>query len=80
MQLLRNGSTGPDVKSLQTALNLLGMADPPLDVDGIFGPKTEAAVTAFQDRANLFTDGIVGPMTTQALVAFVFMELGVGAI
>ncbi|MDR9793622.1 peptidoglycan-binding domain-containing protein [Aeribacillus composti] len=31
--------------------------------DGIFGPKTEAAVKAFQKKHGLKQDGIVGPKT-----------------
>src|SRR3954453_10243765 len=41
-QLLRFGSTGPDVARIQ---NTLGIAN-----DGIFGPQTEAAVRAFQQK------------------------------
>ena len=36
--------------------------------DGIFGPRTEAAVKAFQASANLVVDGIVGRRTWPALV------------
>ena len=38
-----------------------------LTVDGIFGPKTEAAVKNFQQGHHLTVDGIVGPHTWQAL-------------
>jgi peptidoglycan hydrolase-like protein with peptidoglycan-binding domain len=31
--------------------------------DGIFGPKTEAAVKAYQKSHGLAADGIVGPRT-----------------
>lgn len=37
-------------------------------VDGIFGPKTEAAVRSFQRDQGLSVDGIVGPRTWSALV------------
>jgi murein L,D-transpeptidase YcbB/YkuD len=60
------GSTGPLVKTLQSTLNSAG-ANPPLNVDGIFGPKTEAAVKAFQESHGLAQDGIVGPITWGAL-------------
>lgn len=38
-----------------------------LKIDGIFGPKTRAAVMRFQRAHRLAVDGIVGPHTTAAL-------------
>lgn len=73
--LLKAGSTGPHVTLLQQLLNFLTMANPPLATDGIFGPKTKAAVHNFQKSANLAVDGIVGPMTGQALVGATFVRL-----
>ncbi len=52
--------------AVQTALNLAG-ADPRLAVDGLWGPRTRAAVIAFQRRSGLVPDGIVGPLTRAAL-------------
>ena len=49
---LRVGSKGADVECLQSALNLTA--------DGIFGPKTKAAVIAWQADAGLTADGIFG--------------------
>ncbi len=60
MQTLRKGSKGDDVRRLQ---ELLGG----LEVDGIFGRKTEAAVKAYQAANGLKADGIVGPLTWAAL-------------
>jgi peptidoglycan hydrolase-like protein with peptidoglycan-binding domain len=57
---------GADVSSVQTRLNALG-ADPPLTVDGISGPKTDAAIRAFQQSRGLTVDGVVGPLTLAAL-------------
>jgi g-D-glutamyl-meso-diaminopimelate peptidase len=39
----------------------------PGPVDGTFGAKTEAAVTAFQQDNGLSADGVVGPETASAL-------------
>ena len=46
-----HGETGKRVSDLQSRLNALG-AKPPLKLDGIFGPKTLAAVKAFQKVAR----------------------------
>jgi len=62
------GETGKRVSDLQERLNAGGFK-PPLKVDGIFGPKTLAAVKAFQRSHGLKVDGLVGPKTTAALRA-----------
>lgn len=59
MNVLKKGDKGNDVRTLQRALSLT--------VDGIFGPKTEAAVKAFQSGHGLVADGIVGTKTWTAL-------------
>lgn len=63
--MLRRGSKGDAVKMLQTNLNSVMNAG--LDVDGSFGPKTEAAVKDFQKKFNLEVDGIYGPKSTEAM-------------
>ena len=65
-RLLKKGSTGSDVKTLQELLNQFGAA---LAVDGDFGSKTESAVKAFQKKAGLKQDGKYGDQTHAALMA-----------
>jgi peptidoglycan hydrolase-like protein with peptidoglycan-binding domain len=69
LPILRRGqySGEPPVERLQFMLNFVKGADD-LDVDGIFGPKTEAAVRDFQQNENLAVDGIVGTQTWTALL------------
>ena len=67
-RLLKNGSSGADVKALQELLNQLGAT---LVVDGQFGSKTEAAVKAFQKKAGIKQDGKYGDQTHAALMAAV---------
>ncbi len=58
--MLKLGSQGDDVLKLQ---NKLGV-----DPVGKFGPKTEAAVKAWQQANGLTPDGIVGPSTWAKLM------------
>jgi peptidoglycan hydrolase-like protein with peptidoglycan-binding domain len=65
--VVRNNSRGPAVQAVQSNLkNSYGYRD--LAIDGIFGPKTEAAVKDFQRRYGLPMDGIVGETTWNALI------------
>lgn len=66
MPLVRRGSSGWEVSALQTLLAREGINAGP--IDGIFGPKTEAAVREFQSRMGLYTDGIAGPNTWGVLL------------
>lgn len=50
-----------DIKQVQTKLKRWGYYTGA--VDGINGPKTKAAVKAFQKRYGLTQDGVVGPLT-----------------
>ena len=61
MPMVYWGCTGDAVKTLQDKLNALGYNSG--NVDGIFGAKTYAAVTAFQKVNSLGVDGIVGKLT-----------------
>lgn len=65
---LVEGARSPRAKALQEALNARGFdCGTP---DGIFGPKTDTAVEAFQAAAGLTVDGIAGPKTMAALGFF----------
>jgi putative chitinase len=65
MTVLKLGSSGPDVSTLQDRLSELGFT--PGATDGQFGPATQAAVMAFQQSQGLLADGVVGPRTAAAL-------------
>ena len=68
--VLRQGSTGQDVITLQYLLNVIGEYYPGIPViaqDGIFGSGTRQAVIAFQNEMRLSPDGIVGARTWNAL-------------
>lgn len=58
--LLRRGDAGAAVRRLQDLLNEHNYE---LTVDGIYGPRTEAAVRAYQRANGLQVDGIAGPQT-----------------
>lgn len=62
---LSAGSSGEDVKSAQGLLNARGYT---LAIDGVFGPATRSAVTAFQHAKGLVADGIIGPATWARLL------------
>ncbi len=64
--VLRQGSKGANVRTMQQRLSDLGYS---LGVDGNFGPGTGRAVIAFQQKNGLGSDGAVGPATWAALWA-----------
>jgi hypothetical protein len=64
LSIAYSGYVRADTKAVQIRLNTLGY---PLVVDGDFGPRTSAAVKAFQSAHGLVPDGIVGPLTYKAL-------------
>jgi peptidoglycan hydrolase-like protein with peptidoglycan-binding domain len=65
---VQRGSTGSAVRAVQHSLRFAyGFTS--LAVDGIFGPRTQAAVRSFQSRFRIGVDGIVGPITWNTLVA-----------
>lgn len=68
--ILRQGSKGQDVITLQYLLNVISEYYPGIPAptqDGIFGSGTRQAVIDFQEAMQLTPDGTVGPLTWQAL-------------
>ena len=63
--MLRQGSSGEQVKTLQSKLKRWGYYNG--NVDGIFGSGTAQAVKYFQKKNGLTADGIVGEATARAL-------------
>lgn len=63
--VLRQGSTGGEVKEVQRRLKLWGYYSG--TVDGVFGAGTKKAVIAFQKKNGLTADGVVGKSTYKAL-------------
>ena len=69
---VQNGSTGDAVRGVQEVIKFhdqSGGEGPPVHVDGIFGPITEAWVRGFQTAVGTASDGIVGPITWRAMVS-----------
>lgn len=64
LKLVSTYMRGDDVKEMQTLLNKQGFS---VDADGVFGPKTETSVKAFQKAKGLTVDGKVGGKTWAAL-------------
>lgn len=72
---LRRGLSNDNVKKLQERLAELGYDLGEMGADGIFGPKTEAALKAFQEDYDLLVDGIYGKDTHAKLTEV----LGIGS-
>ncbi|MCH5344752.1 MAG: LysM peptidoglycan-binding domain-containing protein [Acetatifactor sp.] len=76
--VLRQGSRGQDVVTLQHLLDVISQYYPAVPAptqDGIFGSGTRQSVIAFQNAMGLTPDGIVGARTWQSLYD---IYLGIG--
>jgi Putative peptidoglycan binding domain len=56
------------VRQLQAQLYLLKLLQPLKEVDGVFGPKTQAGVSAFQQKNGMPATGIADTETRRALL------------
>lgn len=63
---VRKGAKGAVVEELQRRLADEGFDPGP--IDGVFGPRTRAAVVAFQRAAAIEPDGVCGPLTWRAIL------------
>lgn len=74
---VRRGDQGDAVRGVQEEFQFRNLSGDPsvgVQIDGEFGPATEAAVRGFQEALALdipavTVDGIVGPITWQALIS-----------
>jgi peptidoglycan hydrolase-like protein with peptidoglycan-binding domain len=64
MAIIKQGSRGDEVRTVQDKLKQLGFA---IDTDGIFGAKTHAAVITLQTVFGYDIDGDVGPATQKLI-------------
>jgi hypothetical protein len=65
LSVLRKGSKGEQVKTLQRLLNAFGDK---LTVDGDFGAKTKLALESYQKSKNLGVDGVCGSESWTSLL------------
>lgn len=80
--IYREGTEGPDVFIIQQLLAFISTVIPeipPVELDGVFGPETTAAVIAFQRLYGIEPDGIVDEETWNRIVS-VYRELRYGEI
>ncbi len=66
MDMIKSGSRGAQVRTLQRLLNAILKAG--LDVDGDFGPATKTALVAYQSARGLEVDGVCGPASWKRLL------------
>jgi len=70
--VVSRGSRSDAVRGVQTEFQFRNLSGDPhkgVQVDGVFGAQTEAAVIDFQQALGLDIDGVVGPITWRALVS-----------
>ena len=73
-RLLKRGSSGEDVRQLQSILISLGYTLSKYGADGEFGAETEAAVRRLQAALGVSVDGMYGEDTHAALMSLLERE------
>jgi peptidoglycan hydrolase-like protein with peptidoglycan-binding domain len=68
LQVLKQGSRGPEVQKLQRLLNRRLTPSPKIAVDGLFGPSTHQAVIRYQQGVSIDDNGIVDKQTWYRLL------------
>ena len=68
MKVLKNGSSGYQVKTLQRLLMSYGFNLSPYGIDGKFGNLTETRLKEYQQKNGLTADGICGANTWDKLL------------
>lgn len=66
--IVRQGDTGPAVRTVQGLCNARGTVNLTVTIDGEFGIVTDSAVKGLQHAAGITADGIVGPLTWPVLL------------
>lgn len=68
LNVLKNGSSGDQVKAVQRMLYCLGYSLGSNPIDGSFGSLTDTAVRNYQKKNGLTSDGVVGKATWNKLL------------
>jgi peptidoglycan hydrolase-like protein with peptidoglycan-binding domain len=69
---VKKGAKGDAVRGVQEEFQFRNLSGDPAQgpqIDGIFGPVTDASVRGFQEALEIPVDGIVGPVTWRALIS-----------
>jgi N-acetylmuramoyl-L-alanine amidase len=68
VRIYRLGDAGVEIHDIQQRLTALGFTIDASELEGRFGPSTDAAVRLFQAQRSLRVDALVGPDTWHQLV------------
>lgn len=69
---VKKGSTGDAVRGVQEVMKFHDQSSgegPGVQIDGVFGPRTDHWVRGFQTAVGTASDGIAGPITWRAMVS-----------